>query len=55
MRYYFLQPEQSTADLKKQRDPEEDEVTGTVEVRMINTKLTYCNEFLGNTGRLVIT
>jgi len=27
----------------------------TVDVRMITTVLQYCNEFLGNTGRLVIT
>jgi len=27
----------------------------SVDVRMITTVLKYCNEFLGNTGRLVIT
>lgn len=31
------------------------EQTQLVDVRMITTKLEYCNEFLGNTGRLVIT
>ena len=27
----------------------------SVDVKMITTELKYCNEFLGNTGRLVIT
>lgn len=31
------------------------EKDSSVEVKMITTVLAYCNEFLGNTGRLVIT
>lgn len=27
----------------------------SVKVKMVTTKLAYCNEFLGNTSRLVIT